>query len=86
MEKEEADESKEKEKEKTGVKAMNTPKISEAFHKMTKIDPHGQKQARYDKKLLELLASYFLSLTPHLSLQQMGSLGFGPRLGSGTWV
>ena len=58
MEKEEADEV--KVKERIGVKVGNTPKISEAFQKMTKVDPQGQKQARYDKKLLELLASKFV--------------------------
>lgn len=43
MEKEEADEV--KVKERIGVKVGNTPKISEAFQKMTKVDPQGQKQA-----------------------------------------
>ena len=41
-------------------KAENTPKISEAFTKMIKVDPQGKKQSKYDKKLLEFLASKFI--------------------------
>ena len=41
-------------------KAENTPKISEAFNKMIKVDPLGKKQSTYDKKLLEFLACKFI--------------------------
>ena len=43
-----------------GVKKDETPKISDAFKKMTKVDPQGKKQSDYDRKLLEFLASQFV--------------------------
>ena len=46
---------------KTGPKKVeNSPKISDAFTKMIKVDPLGKKQSNYDKKLLEFLASKFI--------------------------
>ena len=56
MEKKEGDANK-----KVGPKKVeSTPKISEAFTKMVKVDPLGQKQSKYDRKLIEFLASRFI--------------------------
>ena len=43
-----------------GVKKDDTPKISDTFKKMTKVDPQGKKQSDYDRELREFLASQFV--------------------------
>ena len=49
----------EKNKEKK-VEQKEQPTIKASFEQMTKCDPQGKKQSRYDEKLLELLASKFV--------------------------
>ena len=44
-------------KKKSELKVETTPKIDDAFSKMTKVNPLGKKQSDYDRKLLELIAS-----------------------------
>ena len=46
-----------KAKKKPELKAETTPKIDDAFSKMSKINPQGKKQSDYDWALLELIAS-----------------------------
>ena len=46
-----------KAKKKPELKTETTPKINDAFSKMSKINPQGQKQTDYDRALLELIAS-----------------------------
>ena len=56
----------------------------------TQIIPGGQVWDQRGYQQLERcwssLPHYFLSLTPHLNPQQMGSLGFQPRLGPTSMV
>ena len=62
MEKAEKEESEAK-KTKTqnlGIMPDSTPKIGDAFKRMTKVELHGKKQTHYDKKLLEFLACHFI--------------------------
>ena len=44
-------------KKKSVLKVETTPKIDDAFSKMSKVNPLGKKQTDYDRKLLELIAS-----------------------------
>ena len=64
-EKEEKEEKEESEAKKTktqnlGIKPDSTPKIGDAFRRMTKVELYGKKQTQYDKKLLDFLACQFI--------------------------
>ena len=49
----------EKEKDKK-MERKEQPTIKASFEQLTKVDPQGKRQARYDEALLELLASKFI--------------------------